>query len=102
MGVDILNMDYKDILHMYDSDTTLFMIDPPYNVKSVNTYYRCNCSRFNHEELRNECRRLKGKWIVRYNDEELTRNLYNDTNILFSISKKIICMDYKENFYSNL
>lgn len=102
MNVDILNMDYKDVLHMYDSDTTLFMIDPPYNVKSVDTYYRCECSKFSHEELRDECRKLKGKWIVRYNDEELTRNLYNDTNIITTTHKKIINIDYVENYYSNL
>lgn len=43
----------------------------------------------------------KGKWIVRYNDGELTRNLYNDTNII-TTHKKIINIDYVEKYYSNL
>lgn len=102
MGVEIVNMDYLDVLRKYDSSTTFFMIDPPYNVKSVDTYYRCNCSKFNHEELRNECNKLKGKWIVRYNDEELTRELYKDTNIIMATHKKIIGIDYVEKYYSNL
>lgn len=102
LETDILNLDYLEILDRYDSDETFFMIDPPYNISDVNRYYRGNCLEFNHEQLRERLKNIKGKWIVRYNNEPLTAELYVDTRVLFTTSKNLIGTDYVEVYYTNI
>ena len=100
LETDILNLDYLEILDTYDSDETFFMIDPPYNVSDINRYYRGNCLKFNHEQLREKLKNIKGKWVVRYNEESLTAKLYADTRILFTTSKNLIGTNYVEVYYN--
>lgn len=102
MEVDILNIDCLDILDRYDSDSTLFMMDPPYNVSKIDKYYRGKCSEFNHAGLREKLDGLKGKWIVRYNEEPLTADLYRDTKILFKTSRNLMGTEYIEVYYTNM
>ena len=65
-GVTITNMDYYEVLDKYDSHNTLFMMDPPYNTKNVNRFYRNKPANFNHKKLRISLSRITGNWIVRY------------------------------------
>lgn len=102
LDTTILNRNCFDILDMYDSENTFFMIDPPYNVKNINRYYRCNSSEFNHKQLHDRVQSLKGKWVVRYNDEPYTADLYRDTKILLKTTKNIIGTDFTEIYYSNI
>lgn len=102
IDTDIENIDYKDIILKYDSDNTLFMMDPPYNVSNVNRYYGNGNYGFDHDELRNIVSSIKGKWVVRYNDNEVTNSLYSDTQTLFCTTKKMFGKMYKEIYYSNI
>lgn len=101
LDTDIYNLDYIDIINIYDSSNTFFMIDPPYGVKDVNRYYRGNCKEFNHEQLRDVANNIKGKWLLRYNDDEYIRDLYKNNKLILETSKNLIGTDYKEVYYTN-
>lgn len=102
LETDILNLDYLDVFDKWDNDDTFFMIDPPYNVPRINSYYRGNCSEFDHAKLRERLRTVRGKWIVRYNKEDLTADLYRDTRVLFETNKSLFGTEYVEVYYTNM
>lgn len=100
--VKIINLDFKDVIQEYNSDKTLFLIDPPYKISRVDKYYRCNSSEFNHEALRNLTDIIKGDWIIRYNDNKYTNMLYNNIEKLFETNKTLFGRQYKEIYYTNI
>ncbi len=102
LDTDIRNLDYIDIIDIYDCENALFMIDPPYNVSDVNRYYRGKCNEFNHIQLRDIVNNIKGKYILRYNDSEFIRNLYKNNKILFETTKNLIGTEYREIYYTNI
>ena len=99
---EVNNMDYSEIIVKYDSNSTLFMMDPPYDTKNVNRYYRENPIKFSHKDLRKRLDNIQGKWIVRYKESKQITKLYKDTNILFVDKRKILGYDYTEIYYTNL
>lgn len=101
-NVKILNLDFKDVIQEYDSNKTLFLIDPPYNISRIDKYYRCNSSEFNHEALRKLIDNIKGDWIIRYNDNKYTNMLYNNIEKLFETNKVLFGKQYKEIYYTNI
>lgn len=74
----IHHLDYKEIFKMYDSVDSVFYCDPPY-VSFEHLYD--NCQNFNHEELRDEILKLKGKVIISYREHKIISKLYKDFNI---------------------
>jgi len=66
-GVAILNRDWKEVVEKYDSEETLFYLDPPY-VLDTRTgsegIYAHEMTNEEHEELVDICLRLKGKVIL--------------------------------------
>lgn len=102
LETDILNLDYLEIFTLWDNEDTFFMIDPPYNVSKIDKYYRGDCSEFDHVKLRKRLDTLRGKWIVRYNKEPLTSELYKDVRVLFETSKSMFGTEYIEVYYTNL
>ena len=72
------HLDYKEIFKMYDSEDTVFYLDPPY-YKKEHLYE--NSENFDHEQLRDEIKKLKGKVILSYEDRPYIRRLYKDFNI---------------------
>lgn len=56
--------DYKNIIKRYDREYTLFFLDPPYDCKS-GKYNGKNT--FDYDELLNQCRNMKGKFILTLN-----------------------------------
>lgn len=66
-GVAVLNRDWKDVVLKYDSEETLFYLDPPYvldtrpNSKGIYAYEMSNEE---HKELVDICLRLKSKVIL--------------------------------------
>lgn len=75
------HLDYKEIFKMYDSETTVFYLDPPYYKKEF-LYDGCeNYTKDFHIELKNEIDKLKGKIILSYQDDIFIRDLYNEYNI---------------------
>jgi len=85
-NIDILadaihHLDYKEIFKMYDSEDTVFYLDPPYYQKEQ-AYVGCeNYTKDFHIELHNEIKKLKGKVIMSYEDRRFIMDLYKDFNI---------------------
>lgn len=87
----IENGDYKEIVKRYDTDTTLFFFDPPYN-----TDYSYGV-KFNYDELLEVCRGLKGKFILTLNAElkdKFKEFIIIDSEVNYSITCK--CGDNKK------
>jgi len=73
----ILNQDYKKVIKDYDSLTTLFYIDPPYFNKEI-LYENQSV---NPKELKDILSKIKGKFILSYNDVPEVTNEFSDFNI---------------------
>jgi len=68
----IENKTYQDILRLYDTKDNFFYLDPPYTEGC--TYD--NAKNFNHQELRDLLKKVKGRFILSYDDSPLVRELY--------------------------
>ena len=78
---EILHLDYKEIFKMYDSETAVFYLDPPYYKKEF-LYDGCeNYTEKFHTELHDEIKKLKGKIVLSYNNIMFIKKLYSDFNI---------------------
>jgi DNA adenine methylase len=74
--VVITNMSYEKVIKKYDSPTTLFYCDPPYEIKDEkNLLYKHD--NLNQEALRNTLATVQGKWLLSINDSPAIRRLYN-------------------------
>ncbi|MFX0099860.1 MAG: DNA adenine methylase [Candidatus Hodarchaeota archaeon] len=62
-NVILHEMDYKEVIKMYDDLDAFFYMDPPYK-----TEYAYN-KPFNHVELLNACRNIKGKFLLSLNSD---------------------------------
>lgn len=77
----IENRSFEYILKEYDHKNAFFYCDPPYYKFDGNKYYKNLKEAFNEDKhkLLNEClKKLKGKFILSYNDCEFIRELYKD------------------------
>lgn len=104
--VSIEQDDYKIIINKYDTSETLFFLDPPYECKSGK--YNGETT-FNYDELLNQCRNIKGKFILTLNSgfEEKFKEFYiipNDVHYSIGCTsesdkkyKEIIVTNYKIN-----
>lgn len=74
----ICNKDYKEIITTYDSPSTFFYLDPPYenSNKTVQEYTDIDL-----EKLRDVVCTIKGKFLLSLNDSERTRELFKDFHI---------------------
>ena len=61
----IENDNYTNVVKRYDRDCTLFFLDPPYEGLDNRTYN--GDTYFNYDELLNQCRNIKGKFILTLN-----------------------------------
>ena len=59
----ILKGDYKDCIHKYDSDTTIFYLDPPYESGSL---FNWDYTPLIRAELREVLRNIQGKFVMSY------------------------------------
>lgn len=64
--VSVENDDYKIIIKKYDTEDTLFFLDPPYECKSGKYNGETN---FDYDELLEQCKKIKGKFILTLNSE---------------------------------
>ena len=80
--VVIENKSFTDILAQYDKEGTLFYCDPPY-YKTEKIYHMGDYvfDKDQHILLRNMLSRIKGKFVLSYNEDEFIRNLYEGFNI---------------------
>lgn len=100
--VVIENLDYKEIFRIYDTPDTFFFIDPPYR---HGTQYKVG--RMNYDDLHNELKKLKGKFLLSIDDCKENLKLFKDFNIkkitrVNGINRKEIVNNYfKELFITN-
>jgi len=76
-AVHIHHLDYKKIFEMYDSEETFFYLDPPYYRKE----FLYGLESFEHEALKEELLKLKGRFAMSYGNCSYIQKLYKDFNI---------------------
>ena len=95
---EIHNMDYKDIIRKYDSQSTFFYIDPPYMGKEE-YYINHNFNKSSHYELADILNNIQGKFLLSYyyfdGIEDLYQNCQMDSKITLMGTEYII-MNYKQ------
>lgn len=90
----IENLDFKVLIEKYDSNDTLFYVDPPYKINNKSTtskQYACEnyFNEYSHKELFNILDKIKGKFILSYYMFDELKLLYN-SNKFFFISKNYL------------
>lgn len=78
--VIIENVDFEQLLRTYDRELSLFYLDPPYY--EAEKYYPGRFNPEDHERLKNALSRIKGKFLLSYNDCPEIRELYQDYEII--------------------
>ena len=78
--VVIENQDFERIFKTYDKNDALFYLDPPYY--ETEKYYPDKFMPEDHIRLKEALIRLKGKFLLSYNDCEYIRGLYKDYEIV--------------------
>jgi DNA adenine methylase len=74
-GVKITNQDYAKIIAQYDSPTTLFFLDPPYENTYKNTGY-AQTTDFDFERLNEVLKTIKGHFLMTINNSPRIRKLF--------------------------
>jgi len=74
-NVTITNKDYEIIVNKYDTPTTFFFLDPPYENTSKDLYKETD---FNYERLLNVLQNIKGLFLLTINDSVYIRKLFKD------------------------
>jgi DNA adenine methylase len=85
LDVKIFNEDFREIIKKFDSPTTFFYIDPPYEPAEHGKYYKYFIS---VEDVYNSIKGLKGKFMISYNDSENIREIFHEYNIVEILSVK--------------
>lgn len=74
--VVVENLPYERCLQNYDSERSVFFLDPPYVDAPTGAYQ--GWSQQEMVQFRGRLDRLKGRWIVTVNDSEANRRLFAD------------------------
>lgn len=77
----ILNKDYRDVIKKYDSTTTLFYHDPPYE-GSTSQHYKTDLKTVTPENVAASLKNIKGKTIISFNDSPRVRKAFKGFKIL--------------------
>lgn len=78
-GVIIEQKDFEDIIKVYDRKTALFYLDPPY--VGSEKYYDVPFAREDHYRLKTVLEKIKGRFILSYNNDAFIRELYANYKI---------------------
>lgn len=73
----IENSDYKDVFRRWDDEKTCFYIDPPYEKVEADYYHVNKEGGFDHKELAECVKKLKGSAVISYYDSDAIRSLYD-------------------------
>ncbi|MEG1971968.1 MAG: Dam family site-specific DNA-(adenine-N6)-methyltransferase [Oscillospiraceae bacterium] len=79
VGVVVENKDFEALINLYDKAGALFYLDPPYH--GTEKHYDGKFTLQDHYRLRDCLKKIKGKFILSYNDDEFIRELYAGFNI---------------------
>lgn len=98
----IENKSYEDLIQLYDTKDNFFYCDPPY----TEGYTYDNSKSFSHEKLRDILAKIKGRFILSYDDSPLVRELYKEFHMIpvvrmKGINRKEGKSDYKELIIAN-
>lgn len=74
--VMIEHLDFRSIIEKYDSEITLFYVDPPYIGREQ--YYAGGFTQQDHRDLADMLNQIKGRAIVSYYDDPLLLEIYPD------------------------
>jgi DNA adenine methylase len=92
----IYNLDYKDIINKYDSESTFFYVDPPYMGKEE-YYINHDFNKDTHKELSEVLNNIRGKFLLSYyyfdGIEDLYPNCKFDSKITI-MGTELIIMNY--------
>lgn len=77
----ISNEDYKEIIRKYDSENTLFYIDPPYE-NSSRMYKHFNVD---YNELAEILKNIKGKFLLSINKNPLFLDIFNYNHTIIKV-----------------
>lgn len=77
-GVIVKNKDYKEIVSEFDGPDTFFYLDPPYSNAEKEWNYVASIK---PEELLEVLRKIKGKFIMSYDDSVSNRELFKEFKI---------------------
>ncbi len=102
--VSIINRDFRNIIELYDSEYSIFYIDPPY-LKSDKNYYKCTFENKDHLELLELLKNIKGNFILSYENDDKIKSMYQDFNIieLEQYEKELLITNYdvpEKSYYS--
>lgn len=79
-NVVIEHKDFEDLIKVYDRPDALIYCDPPYH--TTERHYSERFSESDHLRLREALCKVKGKFVLSYNDDEFIRGLYGGYNII--------------------
>ncbi len=90
----IHNLDYKEIIEMYDSESTFFYIDPPY-CGYEKCYINSSFTNESHQELSDILNNIKGRFILSYSPFDGLEKLYPNCRMEpINNNKEVIIMNY--------
>jgi DNA adenine methylase len=79
-NVEVMNVDYKEILN-FEGDTPFIFIDPPYMANKKSKLYGemgdLHCE-FNHKDLITSLKKCKYNWLLTIDDSDYIRNSFNN------------------------
>ncbi len=78
--VDIYLSNYGHLIDLYDTTSTFFFLDPPYEESTYNNYYPGGNS-IDYEQFALQLRGIKGKFLLTINDSEFIRSTFKGFNI---------------------
>lgn len=78
--VVVENKDFENLIEVYDKSGALFYLDPPY-YGTEHYYKEVSFSKEDHLRLKTVVDKIKGKFILSYNDCEEIRDIYKDYHI---------------------
>ena len=77
--VVILNEDLEEVIRKYDSADAFFYIDPPYEKGMTKSW---TYPPFDSNRLFAICDRIKGRFLLSYNDTAPVRSLFKKFNVV--------------------
>lgn len=78
---EIYNIDYKEIVNKFDSESSFFYIDPPYKNRE-HYYINHNFNTNSHKELSSVIKTIKGRFALSYYDFPELEKWYRDYRIV--------------------